>query len=310
MVTQLGYLGISIKEPRQWEWFATKVLGLQVYAQGGDGSMYLRMDHFHHRIVLHPTGQDDVAYIGWMVAGPGELKALAERLKANGVPYQEGTEEEAQARRVTGLIRFQDPLDITHEAFYGLLAAEEPFHPGRPMASRFVTGSQGLGHVFLQTKSEEETEKALQFFSECLGLRLSDFIDFEAMGEKVHAIFMHCNPRHHTLALAKMPQVERRLNHFELEVESIDDVGLAYDICLRNAVPLAATLGRHTNDRMFSFYVQTPSGFAVEYGFGGRTIDNEAEWVVQRYTSTSIWGHDWGQVLTQDYLRRVRGQVA
>ena len=30
------------------------------------------------------------------------------------------------------------------------------------------------------------------------------------------------------------------------------------------------TLGTHTNDRMTSFYVRTPSGFEIEYGFGGR----------------------------------------
>ena len=33
-------------------------------------------------------------------------------------------------------------------------------------------------------------------------------------------------------------------------------------------VPVTATLGRHTNDRMVSFYVRTPAGFEVEFGFG------------------------------------------
>ena len=36
---------------------------------------------------------------------------------------------------------------------------------------------------------------------------------------------------------------------------------------------IASTLDRHTNDHMTSFYVNTPSGFFIEYGWGGRVID-------------------------------------
>jgi biphenyl-2,3-diol 1,2-dioxygenase len=47
-------------------------------------------------------------------------------------------------------------------------------------------------------------------------------------GVPVELTFLHCNPRHHTLALvpASMP---KRLNHFMLQVDSMDDVGLAHD---------------------------------------------------------------------------------
>jgi hypothetical protein len=45
------------------------------------------------------------------------------------------------------------------------------------------------------------------------------------------------------------------------------------------------------NDRMVSFYLANPSGFAVEYGWGGRVID-ESSWQTERYESVeSIWGH-------------------
>jgi hypothetical protein len=49
-------------------------------------------------------------------------------------------------------------------------------------------------------------------------------------------------------------------------------------------------LGRHTNDHMTSFYLKTPSGFDVEYGWGARTVD-DATWQVQRHEKGSIWGH-------------------
>lgn len=75
-----------------------------------------------------------------------------------------------------------------------------------------------------------------------------------------------------------------------LQVQSIDDLGVAYDLCQDHGVPINRGLGRHTNDHMVSFYVRTPSGFEVEYGWGARTVDDRT-WQVQMHHSGSIWGH-------------------
>jgi hypothetical protein len=75
-----------------------------------------------------------------------------------------------------------------------------------------------------------------------------------------------------------------------LEVASIDDVGSALDIVNERRIPLAMSLGRHTNDHMTSFYVRSPSGFEIEYGTGGRLID-DATWEVGTYDAPSFWGH-------------------
>ena len=49
-------------------------------------------------------------------------------------------------------------------------------------------------------------------------------------------------------------------------------------------------IGRHPNDRMLSFYVLTPAGFDIEYGWGGREI--EGDWQVEEYDRISLWGHE------------------
>jgi hypothetical protein len=36
--------------------------------------------------------------------------------------------------------------------------------------------------------------------------------------------------------------------------------------------------------------MQTPSGFDIEYGFGGLQIDDET-WQTTSYDKPSIWGH-------------------
>jgi extradiol dioxygenase len=80
------------------------------------------------------------------------------------------------------------------------------------------------------------------------------------------------------------------MHHLMLEVNSLDDVGTALDRCIEKKLPLAMALGHHTNDRMTSFYVRSPSGFEIEYGWGGLLV-NDDDWVVRSYDSGSVWGH-------------------
>lgn len=287
-VSQLGYLGLSVKDVDEWERFASEVLGLQPNGRDEDGSLFLRMDEYHHRFTVHPTGNDDVAYLGWEVADEHACHALADQLKAAGFEVTPGTAEEKAARRVAGLIRFQDPSGIPSEIFYGpLMSFEKPFQSPRPITG-FKTGELGMGHFVILVDNAEES---IHFYRDVLGMRISDYVEITpAPGVKFQATFFHCNPRHHTIAFIESSQVAKRLNHFMLQVKSLDDVGSTYYLCQDQQVPITMTLGRHTNDHMTSFYLQTPSGFAVEYGWGAREVD-DATWQVQLHTSGSIWGH-------------------
>jgi hypothetical protein len=83
----------------------------------------------------------------------------------------------------------------------------------------------------------------------------------------------------------------KRLGHFMIEVNSLDDVGYTRAL-LTEKGHACGGFGRHSNDRMFSFYLNTPSGFQVEYGCHGRTIDNEDEWEIAQYSVPSFWGHE------------------
>ena len=75
-----------------------------------------------------------------------------------------------------------------------------------------------------------------------------------------------------------------------LQVKALDDVGMTCFLCQDQGVPVARGMGRHTNDHMVSFYMQSPSGFEVEYGWGARVVD-DSTWQVQQHTRGSIWGH-------------------
>jgi len=287
-ITQLGYLGLSVSDIKAWEQFATNTLGLQVSARGDDGTLFLRLDDYHHRFLVHPSGKDDLDYLGWEVTDEQSLRAMTEQLKAAGVEVRHGTPEEAQRRGVIDLILFKDPSGIPSEVFYGpLMAFNAPFQSPRPI-SGFVAATQGLGHMVVVM---DDLDRSVQFYRDVLGMRISDFVEVERPpGQKRRLAFFHCNPRHHTIAIAAMPNPPKRLNHFMLQMKSLDDVGATYYLCQDQGIPIVRSLGRHTNDHMVSFYLQTPSGFDVEYGWGARVVD-DSTWQVQFHTSGSMWGH-------------------
>ncbi|GIX47365.1 MAG: iron-dependent extradiol dioxygenase [Candidatus Tectimicrobiota bacterium] len=285
-VTQLGYLGLNVSDLAAWEQFATQILGLQV-SEREDRALFLRMDEYHHRFVLHAQGDDDLAYIGWEVADETALEAMAAQLQAAGISVRRGTPAEALARRVAGLLVFADPNGVQTEVFYGpLMLYDVPFVSPRGV-SGFVTGEQGLGHVVIAV---DDFERSLRFYRDVLGMRLSDFVVRELKPDTTQKMaFFHCNPRHHSLAFMARPQA-KRMWHFMLQTQSLNDVGITYDLCQDHGIPIVRGLGRHTNDHMVSFYMRTPSGFEVEYGWGGREVDDRT-WQVQVHTRGSIWGH-------------------
>lgn len=286
-VTQLGYLGLEVSDLACWKAYAADVLGLALNGTDADQTVFLRMDEYHHRIALHPGARDDIAYAGWEVRDEAALRALADRLQRQGMAVRWGAPSEAATRRVTGLITLRDPNGIAVEVYWGpLIEADRPFLSPRAIGG-FEAGPLGAGHVVL---SVDDYEASLQFYREGLGLLISDFIELE-MGEagRARVAFLHCGPRHHSLAFAQFP-APRRLHHFMLQLRDMDDVGTTYDLCADKGVPITSTMGRHTNDCMTSFYMQTPSGFQVEYGYGGRLVDDE-HWEVQTHHSPSLWGH-------------------
>jgi 2,3-dihydroxybiphenyl 1,2-dioxygenase len=190
-------------------------------------------------------------------------------------------------RGVVDLIVCRDPDGLQVELFVGpTLVTEKPF-VSKAGPSRFVTGEQGLGHIVLSTP---DIAAFRAFYCEILGFRLSDYIRMNlGPDQAIDLEFFHCNPRHHTLAAAPMA-LPKKLLHFMVQVEGIDDVGLALERLGAAGHAVSRTIGRHTNDQMVSFYTRTPSGFEVEYGYGAITVD-DAAWRVARHDSISVWGH-------------------
>lgn len=278
-IASLGYVGVASPRAREFEAFGTEILGTPLWREGGDDAVRLRLDERAYRLAVHPGDRDQLLYIGWEVAGPGELDEALRDLERHGVAAERADAASARTRHVEGLVRFRDPWGLEHEIFFGQRALLS-FQPTRPI-SGFVTGQLGLGHVVLALP---DLAGAVRFFVDVLGFRVTDYIDVP-----FPLAFFHCNPRHHSLAIAQVGPL-RGLHHVMLETRDLNDVGITYDLCRARGIPLARELGRHTNDRMTSFYARSPGGFEIEYGWGGLLVD-DATWTVQRLPLPSFWGH-------------------
>lgn len=278
-VQALGYIGIESEHAERWDDFCQHILGLMP-AGGSESGQRYRADDNAWRVAVEPGPREDLVYAGFEVLNTGLLETLAHSLEAAG--HQPRWEPETARRRgVQALASCCDPDGLRLEFYVAATdAAHQPFVS--PAGVRgFVTGSEGLGHIVLFSR---DIEAKIRFYQDLLGFAVSDTM---TLGPN-EITFMHCNARHHTLAMAQAP-VDQHLNHFMLEVTHLDDVGFAQDRVIQAGHPVTATLGRHNNDEMLSVYVQTPSGFDVEFGYGGRKICGN--WSTRHYHTASLWGH-------------------
>jgi 3,4-dihydroxy-9,10-secoandrosta-1,3,5(10)-triene-9,17-dione 4,5-dioxygenase len=296
-IGSLGYLRIESADVAAWREFGVRVLGM-VEGRGPDaGAVYLRMDDFPARLVIVPGERDRLLASGWEVPGERELAEVGRALDEAGVAVKSGSADEVADRRVAQLLRFDDPAGNALEVFCGAALEHRPAVSS--YGNRFVTGVMGLGHVVLPVSGESGEEATLRFYTEVLGFRLRDSMRMApelfgrpAGGPPLWMRFLGCNPRHHSLALAPFP-APAGIVHLMVEVAELDDVGRCMDRCARRGARASATLGRHANDLMVSFYVATPGGFDIEYGTDGLQVD-DATWVSRETTAISLWGHQWG----------------
>lgn len=275
-IAALGYVGINATDAPAWARFGPEILGLRAAPARADGTIALQMDERSYRLAVHPASSNGLAYIGWELPSPFDLEQACVELEKAGVKLVRGSEKDCAERQVAALVKFADPYGNQLELFYGQLNICEAFQPARPIGG-FVAGNLGLGHIVMGVPDLGPGKK---FYTEILGFRLSDFVPDRL-------VFFHCNPRHHSIALGK---IGPGLRHIMIEVKTIDDVGKTFDLCQASGVPITKTLGRHSNDQIFSFYMKSPAGFEIEYGTEGRLVD-DAIWSVQQVDRGSIWGH-------------------
>ncbi|NKY51316.1 VOC family protein [Nocardia vermiculata] len=287
----LGYLKVQATDIERWRELTVGALGFAEGSGPDPDGLYLRMDERSARVIVLPGDTDEVLAVGWEVRDQFALATVGRAVEASGVPVKMLSAGEAADRAVEQALTFTDPAGVTVEVFFGPVLNHSPVLTGS--GQKFVTGRCGLGHVVLPTTAMEDT---VSFYTEVLGFLPRGAMKVGAPaedGSSARIRFLGVNQRHHSLAICPAPRGGAPgVIHLMVEVDSLDAVGRALDNVGRAGFSLSSTLGRHTNDKMVSFYVRAPGGWDIEYGCDGMLVD-ENWYTAEEITADSYWGHDW-----------------
>ena len=291
-IASLGYVVAQTRNVEIWRRFGVDVLGLMEAPCPTPGGIAFRIDERPFRLLLEPGERESFVAAGLECFDAAAFETAIATLRAAGVTVTGAPEAVARARCAHALATCADPAGNRIELFWGRVQDYVPFVSSAGIR-HFVTGSMGMGHVVFPTT---QLAASTHFFTQLLGMHPTDQVTVKLSPEPndpgLTVRFLHAdNPRHHSVALAEFPQPSG-LVHMMLEAGSMDDVGRAYDRAVKSGAHISATLGRHANDRMISFYVRSPGGFDIEYGCDGWQVD----WTTFVPTTSmidSIWGHQW-----------------
>jgi 2,3-dihydroxybiphenyl 1,2-dioxygenase len=286
----LGYITVATADIDRWRHFAFGVLGFAEGTGPDPSALYLRMDERAARIIVVPGATDRVLTVGWEVRDHVALQRVTAALDRAGVAFKQLSVDEAGDRRVEEVISFEDPSGTTLEVFHGAVLDHSPVIT--PFGAKFVTGDQGLGHVVVPAT---DPNAMFDFYTDVLGFRSRGAFRVPLPKEfgPVRVRFLGINERHHSMAI--VPAAHQRdpgVVHVMVEVDTLDAVGRALDRINADGVQLSSTLGRHTNDKMVSFYVRAPGDWDIEFGTDGVRVD-ETYYTAEEITADSYWGHQW-----------------
>jgi biphenyl-2,3-diol 1,2-dioxygenase len=309
----LSYLVFEVRKPARWARFLGHTLGLAPAepAPACPGSagrtkpavQGWRLDDKCHRLLVAAGPQDDLAAIGLDCGDAAHLAASVQRLRRHGVDVQPADAALCRARRVEQLMLAHDPAGNVIELHIGLMPAAQAFSSSI-VAGGFHTGEHGMGHAALVARDLAAMER---FYVQALGFGVTERLNTRTGPLDVAGLFLHCNRRHHSIALLQLP-LAQRMHHFMLQTRRLADVGAAYERVQQHKMGMSLQIGQHPDpDGTFSFYAPTPSGFDFEIGHGSHEID-PATWREMPSSITSTWGHQPSARLQWKMARALVGQ--
>lgn len=285
---RMGYALIESNKLIDWKRFAQRGLGLHL-AEATSELLAFRMDAHVRRLIVTKGPAEDFVAVGWQLRDQAALDVVLARLANRGIPVENGSPQEAALRGVKSFQRIRGPKGLPLELFVDAVTTDEPLNM---LASGFVTGDAGMGHVAITSRKPEKMEC---FWQEIFDARLSDRVSQAMSGVVLDVGFLRLNERHHSVAIAatrgvRLDPIRTQVQHMNLLAASKADLTSAYERLTDLGYEMAHEIGQHPNDHEISFYVLSPSGFEIELGWDALSV-NESTWKPAHYDAISVWGH-------------------
>jgi 2,3-dihydroxy-p-cumate/2,3-dihydroxybenzoate 3,4-dioxygenase len=252
----LSYVAIDVTDLRRAEAFQLNTVGLElnsVVERNAPVSL-LRSAASWCDVALYEGPEPALRRVAFEMESPEQIDLARHHLEGLGIAHADVSEADRRLFALSEGLRFVEPrtgLAIElHIRDRGV--ALPALASGAPL-----TRITRLGHVVVYVT---DARGLVRFFLDELNFRASDFVG--------DATFLRCfpNPYHHSFAV--VPGPENRLNHVNLLVEDIDDVGRALYRLKAQEVPIVFGPGRHPPSGSVFLYFTDPDGLTFELSTG------------------------------------------
>src|SRR5271156_335375 len=235
VVSRLGYISLGVQDLVEATEFYSRIVRLDLTEQVGQ-TAFMTGGVEHHWIRLEEGNARGVTRIGYEVAGEAALVEVSSRLRLQNIDFTEGGDPKRD--RVQRWLRFTDPGGTDIELFTGM------HERGGAPVNNGVTLEKFLHAGWGVTNWEQTTA----FYQDVLGFKASDWIGNRA------GFFRAADRYHHSLVL--LGSEKQTLNHFCIQVESLDDMMRARTNALRWGVTLRDDLLRHAPSGSIGVYLK------------------------------------------------------
>jgi catechol 2,3-dioxygenase len=259
------------------------LFGLDVREENGSLGIYAsENDHRWGVVVKEPKKHLKKLCFGCY---EDDLPRFEEKLKELGVDYQP-LDQSLHFADPAGMaleIRVADRVAPTKKAPLEFPQFGEGERSAPTRSDSRPTRPNRLSHLAMFTG---ELDVAIDFYSNVLGLRLSDrSLDIVA--------FMHAphGSDHHLVAF--LGSTGPGLHHVSWEVSSVDEVGIGAEHMAHNGFDYSWGLGRHVLGSNYFHYIRDPWGTWCEYSAGMEYIPADCDWDSGDYPpedSFYLWG--------------------
>ncbi|MED1420394.1 catechol 2,3-dioxygenase [Bacillus smithii] len=256
-VMRIGRAELRVLDLEESVKYYTEVIGLDEVGRS-DGKVYFKAwDEFdHHSLILQEADSPGLDHLAFKVENEEDLSKFEKKIEQFGCTLKRISKRTRLAEGEA--IRFELPTGHHVELYYDILRVGSKTgslnpHPW-PDGLRGIAPHR-LDHLAL---TGEDINTVTRFFTEVLGMFVSEQITTVDGEEMVGSFIFASNGKPHDVAFIKGP--DKKLHHAAFYVDNWYDVLKAADILSKNNVSFDVTPTRHGITRGQTTYFFDPSG--------------------------------------------------